>query len=410
MGIFQKAFLALKALGPRGAFARGLIYAGNLLEQRGSKNFGLLVSSREVLALDWTSKRPVEESKPEKKQLQIAWLMSPPGEASGGHQNLFRFIRFLELAGHTCVIYFYSTSLKSMNLSQIRKMVSGSDAFHDLAADMRIYDDRGVDSDTDAIIATGWETAYPCFLDPSSAKRIYFVQDFEPSFYPIGTQSVLAENTYRFGFAGITAGAWLAQRLSAEYGMKCDSFEFSADPESYFLNQSATRDEIFFYARPVTTRRAYELGVMTLQEFHRQMPDVRINIAGWKIDTHSLPFPANSLGSLQLHQLNEVYNRCRVGLVLSLTNMSLLPLELIASGVIPVINEGQNNRLVGTNEHIRFAQPNPKALAREMVDAFNANASESSAKRIAASLRDSSWDDAGKTVVAAVERIVRLGS
>jgi hypothetical protein len=30
--------------------------------------------------------------------------------------------------------------------------------------------------------------------------------DFEPWFYPMGTDYVLAENTYRFNFYGFTAG------------------------------------------------------------------------------------------------------------------------------------------------------------------------------------------------------------
>ena len=34
------------------------------------------------------------------------------------------------------------------------------------------------------------------------------------SFYPAGSQSLLAEATYRFGFHGVTAGRWLAQRLA----------------------------------------------------------------------------------------------------------------------------------------------------------------------------------------------------
>ena len=61
---------------------------------------------------------------------------------------------------------------------------------------------------SDAVFATGWETAYPVFNDAGDARKCYFVQDFEPLFYPVGSEYVLAENTYRFNFFGITAGKW----------------------------------------------------------------------------------------------------------------------------------------------------------------------------------------------------------
>ena len=37
---------------------------------------------------------------------------------------------------------------------------------------------------------------------------VYFVQDFEPLFYPMGSDYLLAENTYRKGLYHITTGAW----------------------------------------------------------------------------------------------------------------------------------------------------------------------------------------------------------
>ena len=40
--------------------------------------------------------------------------------------------------------------------------------------------------DAHAILATGWESAYPVLASPAKGARLYFVQDFEPSFYPAG--------------------------------------------------------------------------------------------------------------------------------------------------------------------------------------------------------------------------------
>ena len=46
--------------------------------------------------------------------------------------------------------------------------------------------------------------------DASRARRLYFVQDYEPYFYATSSESMLAENTYRFGFTAITATDTLA--------------------------------------------------------------------------------------------------------------------------------------------------------------------------------------------------------
>ena len=56
----------------------------------------------------------------------------------------------------------------------------------------------------------------------ATAKKCYFVQDFEPSFFAPGSEWGFAEDTYRFGFHGITAGHWLADKLRNDYGMPTD--------------------------------------------------------------------------------------------------------------------------------------------------------------------------------------------
>src|SRR5947208_1533993 len=131
--------------------------------------------------------------------------------------------------------------------------------------------------------ATSWTTAYPVRNAKIEGGKFYFVQDFEPSFYPVGSESVLAENTYRFGLYGITAGGWLSKKLEHDYGMQCDHFEFGSDFGRYYYVNSGHRSKVFFYARPVTTRRGFELGVLALDRFHRAKPEYEINMAGWPV-------------------------------------------------------------------------------------------------------------------------------
>ncbi|MEJ1230361.1 MAG: glycosyltransferase family 1 protein [Galbitalea sp.] len=334
--------------------------------------------------------------------------MSPPGDTSGGHQNLFRFIDFAERAGHRCTIYLYSTGELPVDLDKLRQMLRESNAYADVAADILLYDrESGVLPGTDAIFATGWETAYPAFLDRSPARRLYFVQDFEAGFYPLGTESLLAENTYRFGFNGITAGGWLARKLAAEYGMATESFDFAVDKGHYSLTNPQRRDEIFFYARPVTARRAFEFGLLALREFVAMRPDVQINLAGWDVSGWEVPFPHRNLAAMDISQLNDVYNRCAAGLVLSLSNMSLLPLELISSGVAPIVNDGPNNRLVSDNPFIEYVPASPKAIANRIVEVLDRPDAAARVVAMSRSVSNIDWADSGAQFIAAFDKVMR---
>lgn len=368
----------------------------------------LLVDPRDAMAVDWTErqKRFDERVIVGHEPAEIAWISSPPGPESGGHQNLFRFVKFAEEAGHRSTIYLYDRSGHS--ISDVRAMVRYSAAYPDLAARIVPYDPRsGVAPDTDAIFATGWETAYPAFRDESNARRLYFVQDFEPSFYPVGSQSLLAENTYRFGFFGITAGRWLADKLARDYGMRTAHFDFAVDHSMYHVVNEEPRREVFFYARPVTPRRAFEFGVYALADFAAMRPDVTINFAGWNVGGFDLPFRYRNLASLPITELNALYNRCAAALVLSLTNLSLLPLELMAAGTVPVINDAPNNRLVVDNEFIEWTPPSPAAIARRLTEVIDRRDGVERSRAMSAFTDKYEWAESGKQFLAAFEGAMR---
>lgn len=341
-----------------------------------------------------------------KQQLCFNWLMPPPGKGSGGHLNVFRFIKYLEDAGHNCRIYIY-TQHKPGKISNIRTLMG--DSYPKLKADMTWIENGNEMDSADGIFATSWETAYASFNAKTIGKRFYFVQDFEPYFYPVGSLSTLAENSYKFGFYGITAGNWLATKLKHDYGMDTDYFEFGSDKSIYNFQNDQPRQEIFFYARPYTERRGFEMGIMALDLFHRQYPNYKINLAGWDVSTYNIPFPYNNLQILELNELNGLYNRCAVGLVLSFTNMSLLPLELLGSGTIPVVNYGENNVLVSNNPYIAYSPSNPKALARTIANVVTRPDAIEYAKKASNSVDHNSWDQSGNKFVRIVERETRKG-
>ena len=404
---FLRPFRILRDEGPREFVSRvaAKVHAG-LHRERPQ----MLVDLEDAASVDWTDPGPqlrdpiIVTDGP----VDIAWVMSTPGQGSGGHQNLFRFVRFAEDAGHRCTIYLYSAGGLSVSIADARAMMRSSSGYADVDADIRMYRaDEGIHEGAQAIFATGWETAYPVFGDPSRARRFYFVQDFEPSFYALGAQYLLAENTYRFGFHAITAGGWLAHKLRHDYNTTTDSFDFAVDKVHYSVTNEARRDEIFFYARPVTQRRAFEFGVLALTDFARLRPDISINLAGWDVSNWQLPFDYRNEAVLDVSELNALYNRCAAGLVMSLSNMSLLPLELMSSGVAPVVNDGPNNRMVSDNPYIEYVPPSPMAIAHRMVEVVDRPDQVERSREMSASVVNLNWVDSGRQFLEAFARGMR---
>lgn len=80
-----------------------------------------------------------------------------------------------------------------------------------------------------------------------------------------------------------------------------------------------------------------------------------------------------------------------MALVISLTNMSLLPLELLAAGVIPVMNAGQNNSMVSSNPYIRYATASPHSLASALKEEAERQNLADHSEKAASSVKDLSW-------------------
>jgi glycosyltransferase involved in cell wall biosynthesis len=324
--------------------------------------------------------------------LTVAWVCTPPGAGSGGHTTMFRMVAALERAGHTCVIYL--DDRHGWAIDQHRRTIRAWWPW--VGAEVRDLAD-GIE-DSHVVMATSWPTAYPVLASPAAGVRCYFVQDFEPWFYPAGSEALLAEATYRFGFHGVTAGRWLARLLRRDYGMPADHFDFGCDLEHYAYAEGGERAGVCYFCRPDKPRRAHELAVASLELFAALHPEVEIHTYGEPAG--ALPFPVTDHGLLTPAQLGDLYRRCLAGLVLSATNVSLVPHEMLAAGCIPVVNDAEHNRVVLDNERIAYAQALPAELAGALSEIVSRPAEQrlASARAAAASVDSVSWERSGEQV------------
>jgi glycosyltransferase involved in cell wall biosynthesis len=395
----------LRSEGYAGVAARLIARAADRLAPAGQGALPIdradLLRAAEIAAGGWVLPEPLPARPGE--PLTVALVCAPPSKGSGGHTTMFRMISALEQAGHVCVVYL--DDRHGWELEQHRATIRGWWPW--VRADVR--DAAAGIEHAHAIFATSWDTAYKVLASPARGARFYFVQDFEPWFHPAGSEALLAEATYRFGFHGVTAGRWLAETLRRDYGMPADHFDFGRDA-GYALDRNAARTGVCFYSRPETPRRAFELGLVTLDLFAARHPEVEIHLYGRAVKRP--PFAAVDHGLLTPAGLNDLYNRCVAGLVLSATNVSLVPHEMLAAGCIPVVNDAEHNRVVLDNPEVVYAPATPFELADALSALVERRAGEraAAAEAAAASVRDASWDQAGRTVERIVREVVHAAS
>jgi len=301
-----------------------------------------------------TEQPTISEPISEKGKMRLCWFIPDFGIGSGGHLNIFRFIHLLEKLGHSSDIVVIENSQWG-DPANIKEVINKY--FFPVQSNVYVIKSseiNGFDQRYDIAFATSWQTAYFLKGFKGAYRKAYFVQDFEPYFYPKGSYYSLAEQTYRFGYYGVTAGTWLKELLETNYQMECYSFSFSYDQDLYKLNVRREPEirRLFFYSRPPTDRRGFEIGLLALQIFASRNPDVEIVMAGWDVSEYEIPFKHFNAGVVKIEELSMLYSQCDCALILSFTNLSLLPLELLASGCPVVINDGPNNSWIDPDKKL----------------------------------------------------------
>ena len=336
----------------------------------------------------------------EAKPGTLLWFIPDFNVGSGGHLNIFRTIWHLEQMGYASSIVI-GKPVMHHDAQEAREAIRKH--FFPLQAQVLL----GLEDlpPCEFSIATGWDTAYTVRAFTGAKHKLYFVQDYEPHFYPVGSESVLAQNTYSFGFFGITAGGWLASKLANEYGMTTHPVGFGVELERYrrLPRREPEIRRVFFYARPPTPRRAFELGLLVLNAVWERMPDVQFVLAGWDTAGYHIPFPHLGCGTVALDDLPDLYSQCDVALVLSLTNASLLPLELMASGCAVVSNRGPNVEWLLNEDVAALAESSPEGLADAVCDLLqNEERRHALSARAEKFARAQTWDMVAKDFEAAL--------
>lgn len=269
---------------------------------------------------------------------KIAFIVQGIAKFSGGITSVLRLGTYLEKYGYSVSYLDYT----NQNVSEIKNNANFN--LPDYKGTIKNYYKAGK-KDYDVVIATSWESFYR--LNKFKAYKMYFVQDFEPYFSKFNEKFLLAKKTYELGAHIVSLGSWNVEMIKKECSTvsKLNAISFPYEPNEYSLS---TKREYSDYAY----KKNLKIAVYTKEEGKR-IPNILQYILkktsedfekkGIKLDIMFFGLKSNykvsvgrNLGKLTKKQLIELYNDCDFGMCASMTNISLVPYEMLATG-LPVI-------------------------------------------------------------------------
>lgn len=294
--------------------------------------------------------------------MNIAWFVPDVEAGSGGQRTIFQNINHVAAKGHHNDVYVVNSSKTPEAIAtQI------AESYFDL--DASIFTELPTKK-YDIAIATYHDTAKLVASLPARHK-LYFIQDYEPWFFPMGENYLNAEKSYTYPLKCITIGRWLAKKLHDDFSLDTNYFDFCADLTTYCpLTNSVKEDAVCCVFQPGKPRRCGYTMLRALQIVQQVRPQTKIYLFG------SPPRPIGGLnveylGLKSVGELNELYNRCTVGFCLSATNPSRIPFEMMAAG-LPVVEAKLENTIYDFPEDgCLLAEPTPLALASALLKILN---------------------------------------
>lgn len=297
---------------------------------------------------------------PAGEPLQVAAVIPSFRRGSGGHRTIVHVLQGLRARGHGVSVWLEDCEGRHAGESSELTRRSFAEFFD--ADGLELHTGFGAWRGAAVALATGWQTVARVLLLGDVSARAYLVQDHEPDFYGASAEALWAAQTYRQGLHCIAASRWLAELLRSRYGASATHFDLAVDHDLYAPSDGGREQLVAFYARAVTARRAVPLGLLALAELAERRPEVRVALYGEDRPLQA-PFAHENLGVLDGRGLAALYSHASVGMVLSLTNPSLVGLEMMACG-LPCVELASDSMLdsFGADGPMELAAADPLAL------------------------------------------------
>lgn len=287
-----------------------------------------------LLNLNWIDTKKVENVTPNKIET-ICFIIPGIIAFSGGITSILRLGSFLDSFG-------YNVSYACYDNQPVK--------FLKCAAEKCLPEYKGeilrlcdVKKNYDIVIASNAISMY--YAKKLNGYKMAFVQDYEPFFFEAGDYNLIARKAYELGFHMVSLGTWNKYMIQKyiDSSLKLDTISFPYEKKEY---PSVERNYLEY-----REKQEFNLCVY-IRETPRRLPGLcqfisknlieRFEAAGKKFnifyygETVGEYQYGKNLGQLNKSQLFELYKKCDFGMVASYTNISLVPYEMMATG-LPII-------------------------------------------------------------------------
>lgn len=327
-----------------------------------------------VRDLDAATRVPNEQVPFDPQHNRLWWFVPGFGYGSGGHANILTMVSELEQLGIASTVVI-SDPIEPERLIQMRDLMAAN--YVPVLASVVRRQDVATRAG-DVLLATDWRSVRAVLEDRGERRAHYFVQDHEVEFAATGAMSALAADTYRAGLSVVTLSGGLAELLVDRYGIEAASIPLVVDLAAYGLNSSlpsavvarirAANPEglpvVAVYGRQSTARRGVELALAGLELAAQHGARFVCVLFGEDVTLDEVTFPWLCVGVQPPRELAALYRHANVGVVLSLTNPSLVPQEMLACG-LPVVEADTlaTRNTFGMLDGCHLTAPHPERLA-----------------------------------------------
>lgn len=314
----------------------------------------------------------------------VLWFLPLVTHAlKGGVRTVFEFSEYLSKKHDTTSIFvIYSYSGADFNIDILCESLQQN--FPNLKFILRKFR-KGIDKEQDLprsqiALCTLWTTAYLLMRYNKTFRKFYFMQDFEPMFYPGDEVYMTIEQTYRLGFSCIANTTGVGDRFR-QYSSDIVCFTPGVDtsifyPDKQFIAEANPKIfNIVYYGRPENSRNAFFLGIDVLKSLKRKMGNrVSIRSAGadWDPKSFGLSGVIENLGLIKtIEEVASLYRYSHAGLVFMATpHPSYQPLEYMASGCMVATNINEANKWLLNDENSIQCEPLAEVAAEKILSSL----------------------------------------
>lgn len=197
---------------------------------------------------------------------------------------------------------------------------------------------------SDIVIASSWDTV--SFVKKMKGYKMYFLQDYEPYFYSFGELFLMANKTYEQGLHMVSLGNWNKEMVEKNCKLisPIEAVEFPYESKEYpainrdYASYPKKKDFLIAVYLKYSVRRlpciTQYLLKQVKEEFKKDGINLDIKYFGEDKSFHC--DAGENLGMLSKKQILELYKKADFGMVASMSNISLVPFEMLATG-LPLI-------------------------------------------------------------------------